>query len=337
MMTDATETTETTETPATDPQVESGSGTEAPVSPVPDSSHPDEITAWDFIDKKDDDVEPEPTDAEPESTDTESADAKQSPETQPDRSQADQEADEFKLKDRSRQRFVELHDRARVADEWERVVFDTGASAEQLQAALSYLKLMNANDPSSLGKVYEVLTAEMAEVAKKLGRDAPGVDPIAGHADLKEAVESGEIALQHAKEIAAARAEKQFIAQRDTEQVQTAQQAQQAKDAAIQSLNDIGARLQSQDPQFSAKIAQLVPKIAEIRSNYHPSQWAQQFMTEYLSATVASTVAPAPAPTVARPRAGHVPLRPTGSIADMVSSAKTDMEAFEIGIRSAGH
>lgn len=326
------DTIETIEGAAADLQTETAPVAETPIEPTPvvDDKQPDEITAWDFIDKKEPDAAEADT-AEPDEDAEAGPDASQA--TQLDRPQADQEADEFKLKDRSRQRFVELHDRARVADEWERVVFDTGASPDQLQAALSYLKLMNANDTSSLSKVYEVLTAEMADVARKLGRDAPGVDPIASHADLKAAVESGEIALQHAKEIAAARAEKQFTTQRDTEHVQTAQQAQQTKDAAIQSLNDLGARLQSQDPQFSAKITQLVPKIAEIRANYHPSQWPQQFMSEYLAATIAS---PSPAAPTARPRAGHVPLRPTGAIADMVSAAKTDMEAFDIGMRSAG-
>lgn len=209
------------------------------------------------------------------------------------------------------------------------MIQDTGATPEQYGSALGYLKAVNSGDPALMAQAFDAMQQEMAWLAKQLGREVPGVvDPLADHADLKAAVDEGEITRKHALELAQARAMqvRQQQAQQRTQQ-QTAQQQEQAQ--VQQQLAALETRLKA-DPAYQAKMAQV--DFDWIKANVPPAKWAAAVEHQFARAVVAPPAPPAPA----KPPVGSVPLRPVGRSQGMRPVPKDDMEAFELGLREVG-
>lgn len=224
-------------------------------------------------------------------------------------------------------------ERAKFADELESAIVRTGASPEQYGQAIQYLALVNSTDPANLEKAYEVMSAELATLAKVLGKEAPGVhDPLADHPDLKEEIESGDLTRKRGLEIAAQRARSTFVqgVQTQTQQKQT---EQQQFNTAIADLNALGAQLQANDPLYAAKIAALTPAIALIRESFPPSEWTARVQAAYQQVIV-PTPAPAPRAAPTLPPPGPVRSVPTGGV-QITGTAKDPMEALNMGLAAA--
>lgn len=240
------------------------------------------------------------------------------------------------LSENSKQRFETLARRARESDDWkaraeqwQQTVESTGASPEQFGQVLTYTRMVNSGDPSQLRQALAVLDEERAALARAIGEEVPGVDLLAGHADLIEKVENGDIDRATALEVARSRAvvasAQQQNASREQERI-----AQERHGSAVEGLNTLGAQLAAQDPHYAAKVEQMrsiMPVIAKLP----PEQWKSEFMAVYNSLP-ATPVAAAPAPPASMQRmpASPQPLRATGGGApSMQQQAASAQEAIE--------
>jgi len=252
-----------------------------------------------------------------------------------------------KMKPETAKRFRELASRLpedkvaplRAASErlanWEKTIHETFASPQQLGELVNYTTMVNKANAGDMTAAQAAFTRAQDEVkhwAKLLGKEAPGVDPLADHKDLQEAVEAGDTTRALALELANQRA----IAARQTEasqrtaaQTQKQQEFEAAKVDAIKTLTVMGDTLKGADPAYLQKIANLGPAIKLIQENLHPSQWAAAFQKAYSELPAIADPTPKPA------AVGPVPLRPTGAGGNgQIREPKTDLEAFQMGVQS---
>lgn len=163
-------------------------------------------------------------------------------------------------------------------------VQSTGASPEQYGETLSWLKLFNSNDAGQQAKALELVESVAERLATMLGKERTVGDPLAGHPDLKEAVQTGKTTLQYAKEIAITRRRDGFNTEARTaqsNQEQQHQQYEQAKTAARGELDRLETQLKASDPHYAAKRAQLVPMLQQVFPNIPYNQWTSAFKGAY--------------------------------------------------------
>ncbi|HST44501.1 MAG TPA: hypothetical protein VLK29_04670 [Luteimonas sp.] len=241
--------------------------------------------------------------------------------------------------ERAAQRFRELSERvaeveplrakAVRADEWEQTVTSTGATPEQFGAALNYLRAVNSGSPEAMTQAYDVMQKELQWLGEKLGREAPGFDPLSAHADLAEKVKAGDITREAAAEIVQHRQRSQLQEQHQTTQKQN-WQAQQAEQQGLQQVAALGEQLRTSDPDFQRKFQFLAPTMALIQQTLPPQQWAAQIQAAYQQLPA---LPPVQAAAPARP-ASPSPMRPSGAPA-LAAKPKNAHEAFDFGVQEA--
>lgn len=195
-------------------------------------------------------------------------------------------------------------------DELLGMIKETRATPEQFGEVLDYLRAVNSGDPTQIRIAIRKVQDELNALSRMVGEPVPGVDLLAEHADLKEAVEAGTITQELAQELAAARSMRTVQTQaseRYQQLSQAEQQAQQAIAAGRTALNTLEAQLRAADPLYDKKRELLVPMMQPIITQLPPDKWAAAFKTAYdkLPATV---LQPAPNPTPTQQPSGQ-PLR----------------------------
>jgi hypothetical protein len=212
------------------------------------------------------------------------------------------------------------------------MVQQTGATPEQFSQMLDYIGAVNSGDPARIKGALQQVQAELTALSRMIGEPVPGVDSLANHPDLRQAVDSGDLSETHARELAAARDARAFATQR-TQQTSEAQRREseqaQALDAGRQALNALEKQLQA-DPDYARKRAILIPTLQPVLAQLHPSQWVQTFQNAYQQLKLG----PAPVPTRAA-TTGQQPLRarqPAGQTAKAPTSLE---EAINAGIDRA--
>lgn len=215
------------------------------------------------------------------------------------------------------------------------MVQGTGATPDQFSATLDYLALVNKGDPASLEQAFTALSGELADLAKLMGREVPGVhDPLAEHKDLQQELEAGDITRARALEIAASRTQAKVAEGRRAQETQTAAQRTAAEQATNEGVNALRAWEQQKmaaDPGYLTLRPALNAEVAQIRQNFPPAQWAAATELAY-RAIVASSAKPAPA--AQKPPPG--PMRP-GMGGPRLAPAVFDNpeDAMEAGIAAA--
>ena len=214
------------------------------------------------------------------------------------------------------------------------MVTETGATADQFGATLNYLQLVNKGDPASLQQAFDALSGELADLAKIMGKEVPGVhDPLAEHADLIEDIEKGDITRKRALEIAQSRtATKIEGARREQTNKATEQQT-----AAQQELAKASEALRAWEaphlgnPLYMQRREALSLKVAQIRKDYPPALWVNATQLAF-DAIMAVPVA---APPVKKPPPG--PVRPGLHHGANLQPAVYDdpNDAMEAGIAAA--
>lgn len=187
-------------------------------------------------------------------------------------------------------------------------VQSTGATPEQYGETLSFLALFNSQDPVQQEKALEVIEGVADRLATLLGKERTVGDPLANHADLKDAVAKGQVTAQYAKEIARTRNATAFRGEINStvqQQQQQHQTAQQEMATARTDLTTLEASLRATDPQYEAKKALLVPILKPIFTTIPPSQWKGAFEKAYKEAKVGA----APAAVVRKIGVGQQPMR----------------------------
>lgn len=231
-----------------------------------------------------------------------------------------------------------LAQRAQVGDDMVSMIRETGANAEQYGMTLDYLGLITAasnGDMTAAEKAFAIATKEIGVLAAMLGKEIPGVhDPLAQHADLKAAVEAGDVTRSYALEVAKSRTQgtiHQDVAKRTREQQAEAQrqtEGQLAQQQGVAFLTRFDQEMTASDPTYAAKRPILNAMVANIRRTMPPSDWEKETRAAY--AMIPAPAAPAAAAAPVTPTPG--PVRPSGPRAVMVPEFDDPMAALDAGI-----
>lgn len=223
----------------------------------------------------------------------------------------------------------------RNADELIGVITQSGASPEQYGQALDYIKAVNSNDPVQMKQALVFMQNEVKALATMLGMPVPGVDFLADHEDLREAVVNGTMSEQHAIELAAARSSQQVNTQRSHAASQRQQQEERQNTAIAAgkaALNVLEARLKKSDPQYDAKRAILIEAMRPAISSMSPDKWAVAWENAYKKLNL-----PAPR-TNANGRTGvpqNQPLRAKNPAGGEQRAAGSLSDAIRLGVKQA--
>ncbi len=239
--------------------------------------------------------------------------------------------------DRTQKRFRELSERASEADslreragkvtDWEQTIQSTGTTPQQFGATLLYLTDINSGDPVRMNRAYETMEAELKFLGEKLGREAPGFDPLAAHPDLAEKVKTGDLDRAAAVELVQHR-QRGVLQNEQQQNQQRLSQSQQAEQMGLQAVADLGAQLRTTDPQFQQKFAYLAPTVEIIQSTMPPAQWAAAIQQAYQRLPPIPAAAPSVA---ARP---NNPARASAAPA-VPATPKNPADAFSFGVAEA--
>jgi hypothetical protein len=213
-------------------------------------------------------------------------------------------------------------------------VQSTGATPEQYGEALSWLAMFNSNDPEQQSKALELVENVADRLATLLGKERQVSDPLTNHADLVEAVRSGQVTAQYAREIARTRQQQNFrmeLSTAATAEQRAQQQREQETTTARASLNALEVELRSTDPHYEAKKAVLVSVLKPVFASIPPSQWEAKFREAYRNV-------PAPAPRARAPGVPpNQPLRANKQPAGGQTKAPSSMlEAIDGALASMG-
>lgn len=259
-------------------------------------------------------------------------------------SEEDEEAWLANQSERSQERYRQLAERARAAEEEAsrvraqgqelyKIMGDSGVTPDDMTAYFEYHKnLRNGGDPSQYWEQLE--RAHSQYTGSKVGN----ADPLNNHPDLQAKVEEFEVTEEAARELASLRDYSERM--RDMEQQQAEANAQYgaetqqyqeaatyAQSASVE-LDRWSEDMKAKDPQFSQKEALLLERAQEQFPNIHPAYWPQFIANEYAYISKAFPAeASAPAPNAIRPGStGGGNLQPESkNISEALTNALRDM------------
>jgi hypothetical protein len=163
---------------------------------------------------------------------------------------------------------------------------DANVTFEQFTESMNVLKLVNSPHQHEQMQALQYFQGVTAALAERLGQVLPGTDPLTGHADLIQAVQTNKMPREYAEEVAKSRRFTQATQQhqRQTQQQSEQQRAQQGQIQAGQAaVREVELTLEATDPQFAAKIALMRADASFVNAlrSVHPSQWATKFSAQY--------------------------------------------------------
>ena len=247
---------------------------------------------------------------------------------------------------RAKSRWMELSERAKAVPVLEEratkaetelasvrdMVKASGLDQTEFQGMLQIGRMFKSSDPKDLQAALQELDAVRADVAKRLGVEAPGVDMLADHPDLQAEVDDMAISRERAVEIAGLRNAK---AKLDQEHERTSTQTQfMATVQTAASQMDVALAQRAATPGHAAKVewikAQLSDpvKMQQFVSTYQPGQWQAAVMMMYDAYTPPAVQQAVPQPL--RPGVVASGVRQTGS------KAMTSTDAVNNAWEAAG-
>lgn len=237
-------------------------------------------------------------------------------------------------KDRIRQVFNERKQLEADINEFKTLITDTKMSPDEFAQMLEYGRLMNSGDEKDLHVAYEVIEQQRLALAQRLGIKAPGVDLLAGHDDLKQAVENMEITEDRALELAKYRkqdAEKQQQIQAEQQSARNQEQFQKTiQHAAVQMEAYLNTRANEADSPVKLKaISEHFKNPANLQafvSTYKPDQWVNTLKLMYDNIVVPKApIAAQPQPLRSRPATLGVPSTTGQTPMDRIASRLDSM------------
>lgn len=207
-------------------------------------------------------------------------------------------------------------------------VKSTGASPEQYGETLSWLAMFNSGDPTQQEKALELVETVAERLATMLGKERAVGDPLAAHADLKEAVRTGKVTPDYAKEIARTRNSTAFRGQLTDSARQQQEQHQAFETEQTQARADLTSleqTLAATDANWAEKKATLVAALKPVFAVIPPREWKSKFEQAYRNLPTRATIAPPRVPANQPLRAGKNPaggqVKAPGSMLDAVNAA----------------
>ena len=211
-------------------------------------------------------------------------------------------------KERIRQVFAEKKQLEQDITEFRELVKSTGMSPQEFAQTLEFGRLVNSGDEKNLRVALEMIEGQRAMLYQKLGVEAPGVDLLQGHDDLKQAVDNMEITRERAVELAKYRKQQAEVQQRQQVEQQSVQQQQAFQQQVQQAAGAMEAYLQTRanevdHPARMKVITEHFKNPANLQkfvSTYQPQQWAATIQMMYDNIQV-PRAASSPQPIRSRP------------------------------------
>lgn len=192
-------------------------------------------------------------------------------------------------KDRIRQVFAEKKQLEQDMTEFKQLVQGTGMTPQDFAQTLEFGRLVNSGDEKDVRVALEMLESQRAMLYQRLGVEAPGVDLLKDHDDLKQAVDNMEITRDKAVELAkfrkseAAKAQQQQEVQASTQRQQEFQQTVQSAAGAMESY--LKTRANEVDHPARMKVItahfQNPANLQTFIQTYQPHQWAATIKMMY--------------------------------------------------------
>jgi hypothetical protein len=184
-------------------------------------------------------------------------------------------------RERIRQVFAERKQLEQDINEVRELISSTKMSPDEFAQTLEYGRLINSGDEKDLRVALEIIEGQRSALYQRLGVEAPGVDLLAGHEDLKNAVENLEITKERALELAKYRKadqEKQAAVQQQQQtQQQQAQYQKTVQDAAGAMESYLSTRANEVDHTARMEVIgnhfKNPANLQEFVSKFEPHQW----------------------------------------------------------------
>lgn len=184
-------------------------------------------------------------------------------------------------RERIRQVFAERKQLEQDINEVRELISSTKMSPDEFAQVLEYGRLVNTGDEKDLRVALELIESQREALYQKLGVEAPGVDLLAGHEDLKNAVENLEITKERALELAKYRKADQIKQQQTQAQQQTAQQQAQYQKTVQDAAGAMEAYLVTRQNEVDHQARMDVignhfknpANLQEFVSKFEPHQW----------------------------------------------------------------
>ncbi|GAB3188582.1 hypothetical protein [Hydrogenophaga aquatica] len=235
-------------------------------------------------------------------------------------------------KERIKQVFAEKKQLEQDINEFRELVKSTGMSAQEFAQTLEFGRLVSSGDEKNLRVALEMVESQRAMLYQKLGVEAPGVDLLQGHDDLKQAVDNMEITRERAVELAKYRKQQQEVQQRQQVERQTVQQQQEFQQQVQQAAQSMEAYLQTraQEIDHPARMKVITDhfknpaNLQAFVSTYQPHQWAATIKMMYDNIQVPRAAA-SPQPIRSRPAALGNPAPNAASPIDRIAQRMESM------------
>lgn len=192
-------------------------------------------------------------------------------------------------RERIKQVFAEKKHLEQEIHSFREMVKSTGMSPQQFAQTLEFGRLVSSGDEKNIRMALEMIEGQRAALYQKLGVEAPGVDLLQGHDDLKRAVDGMEITRDRAVELAKFRKQQQDAQQMQQVQHQTAQQQHEYQQQVQQATQSMEAYLQTRAAEVDhpARIKLITDhfknpeNLQKFVSTYQPHQWADTVRLMY--------------------------------------------------------
>ncbi|GAA4401215.1 hypothetical protein [Quisquiliibacterium transsilvanicum] len=235
-------------------------------------------------------------------------------------------------KERIKQVFAEKKAMEKDLADFRQMVQSTGMTPQDFAQTLEFGRLVNSGDEKSLRLALEMVEGQRAMLYQKLGVEAPGVDLLTGHDDLKAAVENMEITRERAVELAKYRKQQQEVQQRQQVEQQTVQERQQFQQQVQQAAGSMEAYLQTraQEVDHPARMKVITDhfknpdNLQRFVSTFKPDQWPAAIQMMYDNIQV-QRPASAPQPIRSRPATLGTPAASAASPIDRVAQRLESM------------
>ena len=246
------------------------------------------------------------------------------------------------MSERAKERWGQLTERAKLVPELERrateseaalgnvrkMVRDSGLDADEFTDMLAVGRMLKSDSPADLQKAMERLDNIRADIATRLGVDAPGVDVLAAHPDLKAKVDAMTLTKEDALEIVKLRS-KGAQADAGTQSQREIQNFRQNVNSAASKMEATLAQ-RANTPGHEAKVAYIMgyfsdpAKLQAFVTTYQPAQWESAVLMMYDSYVPPAAAAPA-APAVQPLRPGNT--RPGAPVSSGKVTAESAVES----------
>ena len=263
-------------------------------------------------------------------------------------SEDDEEAWLASQSERSQERYRQLAERARAAEEEAaavrksgeelyKIMSESGVTPDDLTNYFEYYKSLNSGQVDQAAQWWSNLEKTHSKLT---GSRVGNTDPLDNHPDLKEKVEGFDMSEDAARELASLRdysermkLREQHMAemgQQTAEQQRQQQEVAQYANSAAMELDKWSAEMKAKDPNFEAKEALLLERAQEQFPNMHPAYWPEFVAREYayLSKAMPASEPRAKAPNTIRPGASgkSVSTEPK-NISDALDNALREMRS----------